>query len=269
MRPLLPRRSAFQHLRLYSTAPSGPHAIITGASRGIGRSIAHHLAQQGYTLTLISRNPDVLTSTASSLPNASTHTTLPGDISSRTFWSSLPKSLGPIDVLVNAAGLTHASPFLRTSEDLVEDVVRTNLLGTMWGCRAVGRRMMRQPHHGDKGRGVIVNVASLLGVQGGVGSAAYAASKAGVVGFTRALAAELGPAGIRVNAVLPGYVGTDMTDAMAAEARDQALSRIPLKRFGTADEVADSVSFLIRNAYAHNCVLNLDGGLSATVSRVY
>ncbi|GAM85102.1 hypothetical protein ANO11243_031050 [Dothideomycetidae sp. 11243] len=269
MRPLI-RVAALR--RTYSTSPfpslAGTHAIITGASRGIGLAIAQRLSSQGAKLTLISRTASALEVAAASLTSPNTHRIIPGDVSSRAFWSSFSAEKDRVDILVNAAGITHSSLFLRTTEELLEDVVRTNLLGTMWACRAVGRRMMRQSPAEKRGKGVIVNVASLLAVHGGLGSAAYAASKAGVVGFTRALAAELGPGGIRVNAVLPGYVGTDMTDAMTAEARDQALSRIPLKRFGTSEEVADAVTFLVNNAYAHNCVLNLDGGLSATVSRL-
>ncbi|KAF2227075.1 hypothetical protein BDZ85DRAFT_174787, partial [Elsinoe ampelina] len=237
-------------------------ALITGASRGIGLSTAHLLASHGCHLTLIARTPSTLSTALSTLPSPAPssppHRVVAGDISSRSFWHDLDKTIPRqerVDVLVNSAGISHQSLFLRTSEDLVEQVVGTNLMGCLWGAKWAGKRMV--------GKGVIVNVASLLGTHGGMGSAAYAASKAGVVGFTRALAAELGPSGVRVNAVLPGYVQTDMTDAMTPEAREQAAARIPLKRFGTADEVADAVLFLIQNGYAHNCVLNLDGGLSA------
>ncbi|KAF4554717.1 Short chain dehydrogenase-like protein 12 [Elsinoe fawcettii] len=255
---------------------SGYHALITGASRGIGLTTAHLLASLGCTLTLISRSSPALSSALSSLPNPDLHTTIPGDISQRTFWSSLHEKLPKtqrLDILINAAGITHQSLFVRTSEDVIDDVVRTNLVGTMLAAKWAGKRMVRQgrKHERDQdkvssavGKGVIINIASLLGVQGGYGSAVYAASKAGVVGFTRSLAAEMGLSGVRVNAVLPGYVNTDMTDAMTAEAREQAVSRIPLKRFGETGEVAEAVLFLIMNGYAHNCVLNLDGGLSAT-----
>ncbi|KAI9828150.1 MAG: hypothetical protein M1832_003677 [Thelocarpon impressellum] len=117
--------------------------------------------------------------------------------------------------------------------------------------------MLRRRH------GVIVNVSSLLGVKGGMGSSAYAASKAGVLGLTRSLAAELGPSGIRVNALVPGYVDTKMTADMSPPARTQALDAIPMRRFGTPEEMADAAVFLATNAYANNCLLNLDGGLSA------
>ncbi|PQE05235.1 3-oxoacyl-acyl carrier reductase protein [Rutstroemia sp. NJR-2017a BBW] len=167
----------------------------------------------------------------------------------------LPKP--QIDILVNAAGITHSSPLITTSPDLIESVLHTNLQGTIWGCKVVSRMMVRRRE------GCIINVSSLLGMKGGRGSAAYAASKAGVLGLTRALAAELGPSGIRVNAIVPGYIETDMTKAMPTAARTEALNAIPLSRFGDVEEIADAAVFLATNRYANNCVLNLDGGLSA------
>ncbi|KAI9650569.1 hypothetical protein NHQ30_000587 [Ciborinia camelliae] len=149
-----------------------------------------------------------------------------------------------IDILINAAGLTHASPLITTSPSLIEEVLQTNLMGTIWGCKVIGKDMLRRR-------------------EGGRGSVAYAASKAGVLGLTRALAAEMGPAGIRVNAIVPGYIETDMTRAMTDPARKEALNAIPLARFGDANEIADAAVFLVTNKYASNCVLNLDGGLSA------
>ncbi|TVY22801.1 3-oxoacyl-[acyl-carrier-protein] reductase [Lachnellula hyalina] len=124
----------------------------------------------------------------------------------------------------------------------------------------LGRNMMK------KREGCIINVASLLGLKGGKGSAAYAASKAGVIALTRALAAELGEKNVRVNVIVPGYVETSMTrgTVMTPDAHSAALNAIPLKRFGLPSEIADAAVFLATNKYASNCVLNLDGGLSAT-----
>ncbi|CAD6447496.1 98b5c0d1-435d-4f2c-b312-9ccb5e36a095 [Sclerotinia trifoliorum] len=130
-------------------------------------------------------------------------------------------------------------------------------MGTIWGCKIIGKDMLRRRE------GCIINISSLLGIKGGRGSAAYAASKAGVLGLTRALAAEMGSAGIRVNAIVPGYIETDMTRAMTDLARKEALNAIPLSRFGEVTEIADAAVFLAANKYANNCVLNLDGGLSA------
>ncbi|KAK6599079.1 3-oxoacyl-acyl carrier protein reductase [Botrytis cinerea] len=140
-----------------------------------------------------------------------------GDVGEREFWEGEfgrgkrggegnPKP--KIDILINAAGLTHASPLITTSPSLIENILQTNLTGTIWGCKIIGKEMLRRRE------GCIINISSLLGIKGGRGSAAYAASKAGFLGLTRALAAEMGSAGIRVNAIVPGYIETDMTRGM-------------------------------------------------------
>jgi len=191
--------------------------LITGGSRGIGKAIALAFARQGAQCTLIGRNAENLrtsvaelgqTSSASPRPfddSDSRHTYLAGDVSNPKFWQDVTLPHGGVDVLVNAAGITHSALLVRTQTEKAREIVDTNLMGTIWACRAIGKIMLR------KRAGCIVNISSLLGVHGGEGSAVYAASKAGVVGLTRALAAELGPKGVRVNAVLPGYVETDMT----------------------------------------------------------
>jgi len=193
------------------------------------------------------------------------HRVVVGDVGERSFWEVLAKEKNQIDHLVNAAGITHSSPFFSTSPALLEDVISTNLLGTMWACKFIGKGMLRWRGNGAEGKekGSIINIASLLGLKGGRGSAAYAASKAGVIGLTRALASELGPSGIRVNVIVPGYISTDMTSAMNSQARHDALNAIPLNRFGEAEEIAHAAVFLATNKYTNNCVLNLDGGLSA------
>ncbi|KAK0109774.1 hypothetical protein ONS95_002450 [Cadophora gregata] len=269
-----------QHIRFIASAPSSSTSkpssstptqshfhlsnktsLVTGASRGIGAAIAHALAKEGVRCILVGRNRDLLEGVKASLDSVDeaeekSHKVLVGDVGEGAFWEGIRKEVN-IDILVNAAGITHYSPLFVTSPTLLDEVLQTNLMGTMMGCRAVGKGMLSR-----KG-GCIINVASLLGVKGGKGSSAYAASKAGVVGLTRALAAELGEKNIRVNVILPGYIETDMTDAMTPDARAAALNSIPLKRFGQASEIADAAVFLARNKYANNCVLNLDGGLSA------
>lgn len=185
------------------------------------------------------------------------HRVIVGDVGSAEFWAGMRKEKG-IDVIVNAAGITHYSPLFVTSPSLMQEMVQTNLMGTMHACKTIGRSMM-----GSKDGGCIINVASLLGIKGGKGSAAYAASKAGVIGLTRALAAELGEKNIRVNVLIPGYIETDMTEAMTPAARTEAINSIPMRRFGLPSEIADGAVFLVTNKYANNCVLNLDGGLSA------
>lgn len=141
---------------------------------------------------------------------AASHHVACGDVSEHEFWKTLKLPGDGVDVLVNAAGITHASLLLRTTPSSIQSIVQTNLMGTMWASQIMAKKMLRNKPS-DTGKGCIINIASLLAIHGGAGSAAYAASKAGVVGLTRALAAELGPAGVRVNCVLPGYVETDMT----------------------------------------------------------
>ena len=201
---------------------------------------------------------------------------------------------------MNAAGVAHSSLFMATKPDLIEKVIQTNLMGTIWGCQIISKHMIRRR------QGCIINISSLLGVKGGKGSAAYSAAKAGVlgnttqspiqqplmllIGLTRSLAAEIGEAGVRVNAIVPGYIETQMTRGtvscsyfyftnigsyfkprfanvhkdMTPEARSQALDAIPMERFGDVEEVAHAALFLVSNPYANNCILNVDGGLSAT-----
>ncbi|EKD14683.1 uncharacterized protein L3040_000206 [Drepanopeziza brunnea f. sp. 'multigermtubi'] len=231
-------------------------SLITGASRGIGAAIARRFASEGVRCILAGRNECLLEQVKDELDEPQGgHRVVVGDVAEGAFWEGLKRE--KIDILVNAAGITHYSPLFVTSTPLLESVMRTNLMGTMMGCRAVGKGMMAR-----KG-GCIINVASLLGIKGGKGSSAYAASKAGVVGLTRALAAELGEKNVRVNVILPGYIETDMTDAMTPMARSDAQNSIPLRRFGKVAEIADAAVFLATNQYANNCVLNLDGGLSA------
>ncbi|MCJ1420972.1 hypothetical protein MMC32_007332 [Xylographa parallela] len=192
-----------------------------------------------------------------------------GNVEERSFWNDLGRDMREVDVLVNAAGVAHSSLLVTTTPIMAEQVIQTNLMGTIWGCQIIAKAMIRQRRE-PSNTACIINVASLLGVKGGRGSTVYAASKAGVLGLTRSLAAELGPSNIRVNAIVPGYVETSMTEAnsnhtkaMTQEARSAALQSIPQERFGTPEEIADAAMFLATNAYASNCVLNLDGGLSA------
>ncbi|KAF2120757.1 hypothetical protein BDV96DRAFT_485120 [Lophiotrema nucula] len=246
------------------------HALITGGSRGIGLAIAQLLARNNYQCSLIGRSAARLSEAVSSLPTNShsgtlAHRTIAGDISAPDFWErdnmsvqGLDKGSKKIDVLVNCAGVAQERLFKRVSEEEIKQIVDTNLTGMMLGTRFLLRR---RENREDKPGQVIINVSSLLGLKGGRGAVAYAASKAGVLGFTRALAAEVGPLGIRVNAIVPGYIETDMTEHL--QKSSDLISQIPLKRFGTPEEVADAAWFLINNQYANNCVLNLDGGLSA------
>ncbi|KAI1001788.1 hypothetical protein K3495_g6418 [Podosphaera aphanis] len=260
----------------------GKRAIITGASRGIGAAIALRFAQEGVQCILVGRNLELLEQQKQLLISAvavadrpcGEHQVVAGDVGCEELWSQLGKER--VDVLVNAAGITHYSPLFVTNTILLQKVIQTNLIGTILGCRTVGKSMLAVRE------GCIINIASMLGLHGGRGSSAYAASKAGVlgkykpnlfhhradiftvIGLTRSLAAELGERNIRVNVILPGYINTDMTEAMTPENRRLAHEKVPLRRFGTPAEVADAALFLFKNKYANNCAINLDGGLSAT-----
>jgi NAD(P)-dependent dehydrogenase (short-subunit alcohol dehydrogenase family) len=166
-----------------------------------------------------------------------------------------------IDVLINCAGISQSRLFMGTGEAETSNIVSLNLTAMMIGTRYLMRQgYLRGPKPGDKITPSIVNVSSLLGLSGGYGAVAYAASKAGVLGFTRALATEYSSHKVRVNAIVPGYISTDMTKDLDEE---QLKKRIPLGRFGKPEEIAKAALFLAENEYAHNCVLGLDGGLSA------
>lgn len=222
------------------------------------------------------------------------HAYIAAPVTSRTLWSSAgefgqkfprPRLKPPvssssepvhaqyasrIDVLVNCAGISQSKLFTALGDEELEQLVDTNLTSLMRGTRWLLRQgYLRAPapppadggsHEGRRSSPVIINISSLLGTHGGHGAVAYAASKAGVLGFTRALATEYAATGVRVNAVVPGYVETGMTRELNTAAQ---VGRIPLGRFGRVEEVADAVWFLVRNEYAHHCVLGLDGGLSA------
>jgi NAD(P)-dependent dehydrogenase (short-subunit alcohol dehydrogenase family) len=178
--------------------------------------------------------------------------------------TSIP-SPSHIDILVNCAGISQSSLFLRTSDEEIDSIMTTNLTSLIRGTRFLLRERYLRLRRNEEDSSAyptpsIINIASLLGVKGGWGAVAYSASKAGVLGFTRALATEYASHGVRVNAVVPGYIETGMTQDLDAE---QLRRQIPLGRFGTAEEVAHAALFLADSEYAHNCVLSLDGGLSA------
>ncbi|EMR67020.1 putative 3-oxoacyl-(acyl-carrier-protein) reductase protein [Eutypa lata UCREL1] len=254
----------------------GKRCVITGGSRGIGLAIAELFAAQGATCTLVGRNEAALSQAAARLrlTTATTtggirrsedndnddhdHSTFAMDISNYSSWETLVARTkrGKTDILVNAAGMSQNSYLFRTGLADMRQILNVNLLGTTLGCQAFIPKMMKQKE------GCIINVASLLATHAGRGASVYAASKAGIVGLTRSLAWEVGRFGIRANVLLPGYIETDMTKGMNDKGELSAL--IPMGRLGFVEEVADAALFLARNSYAHNCVLNIDGGLSGT-----
>jgi 3-oxoacyl-[acyl-carrier protein] reductase len=232
----------------------GKTALVTGASRGIGRAIAAELARAGAAVVLGYRSgKDEAESLAAELGARA----LEADVSDAEDAARLVEEAGDLDILVNNAGLTRDTLLARMSDDDWRTVLDTNLSSVFYTCRAVARPMMR------KRAGAIVNVSSVVGVHGNVGQANYAASKAGIIGFTKSLARELGSRNVRANVVAPGYVKTRLTDVLPEEATGAMLASTPLGRLGEPEDVAGAVRFLCSDeaAFITGEVLLVDGGL--------
>jgi 3-oxoacyl-[acyl-carrier protein] reductase len=232
----------------------GRLALVTGASRGIGRAIAHELARAGASLVLGYRSGR---EEAESLAAELGARAVEADVASPEGARLLVEAAGDVDVLVNNAGLTRDGVLARMSDDDWRDVIETNLSSVFYTCRAVTRTMMR------KRRGAIVNVSSVVGVHGNFGQTNYAASKAGIIGFTKSLARELGSRGVRANVVAPGYVRTRLTEVLPEEATSAMVAATPLGRIAEPDEVAGAVRFLASDdaSFITGEVLLVDGGL--------
>ncbi|MDW7662096.1 MAG: 3-oxoacyl-[acyl-carrier-protein] reductase [Bacillota bacterium] len=236
-------------------------AIVTGAGRGIGRSIAEVLANEGYNLVLNYRsNKDELEQFVQTLKTKVL--LVQGDVSdyadAERIIQITKETFGQIDLLVNNAGITRDNLLIKMTEEEFDSVSNTNLKGTFNCTKHIARIMMKQRF------GRIVNIASVVGITGNIGQANYAASKAGVIGFTKSVARELAPRGITVNAIAPGFIKTKMTDAISDEAKSAALSKIPLGTFGTPEDVANVVAFLASDkaAYITGQVIKVDGGMA-------
>ena len=232
----------------------GKRALVTGASRGIGRAIAAELALAGAELVIGYRSGKV---EAEELAAELGATAVQADVSSADDARRLVEEAGDVDVLVNNAGLTRDGLLARMSDEDWRTVLDTNLNSVFYTCRAVTRPMMR------KRSGSIVNISSIVGVHGNWGQANYGASKAGIIGFTKSLARELGSRNIRANVVAPGYVKTQLTDVLPEEATAAMLTNTPLGRLGEPGDVAGAVRFLCSDeaAFITGDVLLVDGGL--------
>ena len=232
----------------------GKTALVTGASKGIGKAIATELAAAGATVVVGYRSgKDEAEALASDLGGAA----IQADVSSPEEAKRLVEEAGDLDILVNNAGLTRDGLLARMSDDDWQTVIDTNLASVFYTCRAVTRPMMK------KRAGAIVNISSIVGVHGNWGQTNYAASKAGIIGFTKSLARELGSRNIRANVVAPGYVKTQLTDVLPEEATGAMLENTPLGRLGDPEDVAGAVRFLCSDAasFITGEVLLVDGGL--------
>lgn len=240
-----------------------PVAIVTGGSRGIGRGIALKLAANGYDLVLnYHANSRAAEETRAELEAlGATVVLLQADASQEASCQSIVEATkqlpGPFEVLVNNAGINRDGLLVRMTEEQFDEVVDTDLKGPFLMIKAAARLMMKQRY------GRIVNIASVVGVYGNSGQANYAAAKAGVIGLSKTVAKELASRNITCNVVAPGFIKTDMTDALPAEIQTGILDRIALKRFGQTEEVAAAVNFLCSKdaAYITGQVLEVAGGL--------
>jgi 3-oxoacyl-[acyl-carrier protein] reductase len=232
----------------------GKSALVTGASKGIGRAIAAELAAAGASVVLGYRSGR---EEAEALAAELGGRAVGADVSSAEGAKRLVEEAGDLDVLVNNAGLTRDGVLARMSDDDWRTVIDTNLSSVFYTCRAVTRSMMR------KRAGSIVNVSSIVGVHGNWGQTNYAASKAGIIGFTKSLARELGSRGVRANVVAPGYVTTQLTDVLPEDATTAMLDNTPLGRLGDPEDVARAVRFLCSDeaSFITGEVLLVDGGL--------
>lgn len=232
----------------------GRTALVTGASKGIGRAIAQELAAAGATVVLGYRSGKA---EAEALAQELGGRAIQADVSNAADAARLVEEAGDLDILVNNAGLTRDGLLARMSDDDWQTVIDTNLASVFYTCRAVTRPMMK------KRAGAIVNISSVVGVHGNWGQTNYAASKAGIIGFTKSLARELGSRNVRANVVAPGYVKTQLTDVLPEEATAAMLQNTPLGRLGEPEDVAGAVRFLCSDAasFITGEVVLVDGGL--------
>jgi 3-oxoacyl-[acyl-carrier protein] reductase len=232
----------------------GKLALVTGASRGIGRAVAEELARAGASVVVGYRSGK---DEAEELASAIGGRAVQADVSDPAEAKRLVDEAGDVDVLVNNAGLTRDGLLARMSDDDWRTVIETNLSSVFYTCRAVTRPMMK------KRRGSIVNISSIVGVHGNWGQTNYGASKAGIIGFTKSLARELGSRNIRANVVAPGYVKTALTEVLPDEATAAMVQQTPLGRVAEPAEIAGAVRFLASDqaSFVTGEVLLVDGGL--------
>ena len=237
-------------------------AVVTGAGRGIGRAIALKLAEEGAAVVCVSRTLENAEKVAAEIRTMARKAwAYAVDVADSGGVNEAAEKIladaGRVDILVNNAGVTRDGLLMRMSDEDWDAVLDTNLKGTFLFTKAFTRAFVRQRS------GRIINVASVIGLIGNAGQANYAASKAGLIGFTQSVARELASRGITVNALAPGFIETDMTSALTPELKAEVLKRIPLNRFGQSEDVADAAVFLAGPGakYVTGQVLTVDGGM--------
>jgi len=242
----------------------GKVALVTGSSRGIGAAIAARLAAEGASVAVNYAGSEAAAQdvVARITRAGGTARAFQADISdpksAQALVDGVLEAFGTIDILVNNAGITRDGLLVRMSDDDWDDVLRTNLSGAFFMTRAVAKPMMKARS------GAIVNISSVVGLMGNAGQANYSAAKAGLVGFTKSVARELAVRNVRVNAVAPGFIETDMTAGLPDAARDAALGTIAMKRMGSVEDIAAAVAFLVSDeaAYITGQTIAVDGGMT-------
>ena len=237
----------------------GKVTFITGSTRGIGLAIAKAFAQAGANIVLNGRSAISAELIAEIEAFGVKCIGVSGDISdfeeAGRMIQETQEKLGPITILINNAGITNDKLMLRMKPEEFDQVLKINLVGTFNMTQKKIKKMLKQRE------GAIINLSSVSGLIGNVGQANYAASKAGVVGFTKSVAREVAPRGITCNAIAPGFIQTDMTDVLSDKVKEQVTQNIPLQRFGQVEDVAQTAIFLAKNPYITGQVINVDGGL--------
>ncbi|MFF8402560.1 3-oxoacyl-[acyl-carrier-protein] reductase [Streptomyces sp. NPDC014846] len=237
-------------------------ALVSGGSRGIGRAVVLRLARDGHRVAFCYQNPSEAVQSLEK-EAAELGATVVGrqvDVTDaaavRAWVQDTERELGPVDLVVNSAGIVRDTPLVMMKDEDWADVIDVNLTGTFHVSRAAVFGMMKRKS------GCIVNISSVAGVHGNATQTNYSASKAGIIGFTKALSKETGRYGIRANAVAPGFIDTDMVSGLSDSFREKAEQGISLRRFGSAEDVAEAVAYLAEAQYVTGTVLEIDGGLS-------